>query len=453
MSELPFLSHELPGPTPAQAAVEPGRGTPRLRVPCRDQVEIDWLSLDERLDPDSPARVVWALVCRLDLDAWLRDVKAIEHHVGRNATDPRLLVALWVFATLKAVGSARELARLCEDHLAYQWLCGGISVNYHMFADFRSQGGDKWDELLTQIVAALLAEDLVTMERVARDGMKVRADAGKSSFRRKGRLDEFLEDAKRQVETLKQLAETNPDELTKRQIAARERAARDRQERIEEAGRQCEELRAQREKTAKQSGRKPTEARASTTDPEARVLSFSDGGFRPGYNVQFATDTATGIIVGVEVTNAGTDSERMPPMLDQLEARYDRLPGAMLVDGVFASLDAIDATEDRGIVVYAPVKDEEKQAKAGQDPYARKKKDTDATAAWRKRMGEDASKVLYRLRSQTAEWVNALCRNRGFQQMPVRGRTRCQIVATLYAITHNLIHQGNVRAAAEKVTG
>jgi transposase len=453
VSELPFLSHELPEPTPAQAAKELGRGTPRLRVPCRDQVEIDWLSLDERLDPDSPARVVWALVCRLDLDAWLRDVKAIEHHVGRNATDPRLLVALWVFATLKGIGSARELARLCKDHLAYQWLCGGISVNYHRLADFRSQGGDKWDELLTQIVAALLAEDLVTMERVAQDGMKVRADAGKSSFRRKGRLDEFLEDAKRQVETLKQLAETNPDELTKRQIAARERAARDRQERIEEAGRQCEELRAQREKTAKQSGRKPTEARASTTDPEARVLSFSDGGFRPGYNVQFATDTATGIILGVEVTNAGTDSERMPPMLDQLEARYDRLPGAMLVDGGFASLDSIDATEDRGVVVYAPVKDEEKQAKAGQDPYARKKKDTDATAAWRKRMGEDASKVLYRLRSQTAEWVNALCRNRGFQQMPVRGRTRCQIVATLYAITHNLIHQGNVRAVSAKVTG
>jgi transposase len=452
MSELPFMADQLPEPTPAQAAVEPGRGTPRLRVPGRDQVEIDWLSLDERLDPDSTARVAWTLVCRLDLDAWLRDVKAIEHHVGRNATDPRLLVALWVFATLKGIGSARELERLSQDHLAYEWLCGGVSVNYHMLADFRSQGGDKWDELLTQIVATLLAEDLVTMQRVAQDGMKVRADAGKSSFRSKRRLDEFLEDAKRQVETLKRLAETNPDELTRRQIAARGRAARERQERIEEAGRQCEELRERREKAAKQSGRKPTEARASTTDPQARVMAFSDGGFRPGYNVQFASDTATGIIVGVDVTNAGTDSEQMPPMLDQLKGRYKRLPGAMLVDGGFASLDAIDSTEDRGIVVYAPVKDEEEQAKAGQDPYARKKKDTDATAAWRKRMGEEASKLLYRLRSQAAEWVNALCRNRGFQQMPVRGQTRCRVVATIFAITHNLIQQGNVRAAVAKAT-
>ncbi len=211
-------------------------------------------------------------------------------------------------------------------------------------------------------------------------------------------------------------------------------------------------MRQQREKSAKQSGRKSAEARASTTDPEARVLSFSDGGYRPGYNVQYATDTATGIVVGVEVTNAGTDNEQMPPMVDQLKERYERIPDEVLVDGGFASLDAIDATEKRGVVVYAPVKNEEKQTKAGQDPYARKKTDTDATAAWRKRMGEEASKSLYRLRSQTAEWVNALCRNRGFQQMPVRGRTKCQIVATLFAITHNLIQQGNVRAAAAKAT-
>jgi transposase len=449
VNPLPFNSDNLPEPTPVRAAPDPG--TPRLRIPHRDQIEMSWASLDERLDPDSPARIVWSLVCQLDLNAWLREIKAIEHHVGRNATDPRLLVALWVFATIKGIGSARELERLCNDHLAYQWLCGGVSVNYHMLADFRSQGGEKWDELLTSIVATLMAEDLVTMERVAQDGMRVRADAGKSSFRRAGRLEAFLEDARQQVETLKQLAQTNPDELTQRQRAARERAATERQSRIEEAVRQCDELRQEREQRAKQSGVKPTEARASTTDPEARVMNFSDGGFRPGYNVQFATDTATGIIVGVGLTNAGSDSEQMPPMLDQLETRYQFIPAEALVDGGFASLDAIDATETRGCVVYAPVKDEEKQKKAGQDPFARKKKDTDATAAWRKRMGEEASKLLYRLRSQTAEWVNALCRNRGFQQMPVRGQKRCLIVATLYAITHNLIHQGNVRAAAAEI--
>jgi transposase len=453
--QLPFKADDGPEPTPAQAAQKPDRGIPRLRVPQRDQIEIHWSSLDDRLDPDSPARIVWSLVCQLDLDAWLADIKAIEHHVGRNANDPRLLVALWVFATLKGVGSAREIDRLCnrrDGYLPYQWLCGGVSLNYKSLADFRSQGGEKWDELLIQIIATLMAQGLVTMDRVAQDGMRVRADAGKSSFRTAGRLEVLLEEAKQQVETLKQLAETNPAELTQRQRAARERAAQERQARIEEAIRQCEELRKERAASAQKSGRKPSEARASTTDPEARVMNFSDGGFRPAYNVQYATDTATGIIVGVEVTQAGTDSEQMPPMLDQLEESYERIPDEMLVDGGFASLDAIDSTEQRGCKVYAPVKDADKQKKAGKDPYARKKNDTDATAAWRKRMGEEASKVVYRLRCQTAEWVNAQCRNRGFWQMPVRGQTKCRIVATLYAITQNLIHQGNVRALVAKMS-
>jgi transposase len=203
VNDLPFKPDDFPEPIPAQAAAQPARGTPRLRVPQRDQVEVSWASLDERLDPDSQARVVWTLVCKLDLDAWLVDIKAIEHHVGRNATDPRLLVAVWVFATLRGVGSARELERLCTNHLAYQWLCGGVSVNYHTLADFRSQGGEKWDELLTQVVATLMAEGLVTLDRVAQDGMKVRADAGKSSFRRGERLGAFLNEARQQVETLK----------------------------------------------------------------------------------------------------------------------------------------------------------------------------------------------------------------------------------------------------------
>ncbi len=408
---------------------------------------MNWDSLDERLDPDSQARVVWNLVCMLDLDAWLADIKAIRHHSGRNATDPRILVALWVFATLKGVGSARELERLTRDHLAYQWICGGVTVNHHMLADFRSQGAEKWDKLLTQIVATLMAEDLVTMQRVSQDGMKVRANAGKSSFRRKGRIDQFLEQAKQQVETLKELAETNPEELTNQQRAARERAARERQQRVENAARACEELEKEREETAKQSGRKPTEARASVTDPDARTMKFSDGGYRPGYNVQFATDTATGIVVGVDVTHSANDADQMPLMIDQFESRYERIPKEILVDGGYVSLTSIDATETRGCIVYAPPKEIEKQKEAGKDPYERKKKDTDATAAWRKRMGEEASQLIYKLRAQTAEWVNAMCRNRGFTQMPVRGIKRCRTVATLFAVTHNLIHQANVRAA------
>src|SRR5271156_4591374 len=322
-------------------------------------------SLDDLLEADHPARIVWAAVCTLDLKSWLSEIKAIERHVGRDATDPRLLVALWVFATLKGIGSARELARLCAECLPYQWLCGGVSVNYHMLSDFRSQGGQKWDELLTQIVATLMDADLVKMDRVAQDGMRVRASAGKSSFHRQARLEECLKEARQQVETLKQLAEEDGDELSRRQRAARERAARERQQRIEEAMRQREELQEQREASAKKSGRKAGEARASPTDPEARSMKFPDGGCRPGYNVQFSTDTESGVIVGVEVTNAGNDGAQLPPMLDQLEERYERVPGEALVDGGFTTLDAIDQATERGCTVYAPVKDEEKQRAAG----------------------------------------------------------------------------------------
>jgi transposase len=450
---LPFAADDSTPAPPAQAAKPLGKGVPRLRVPIRDQPQMSWESLDQRLDSHSQARVVWEMVGRLRLDAWLDDIKAVQGHVGRNATDPRLLVALWALATPRGVGSAHELERLCRHHLEFQWLCGGVSVNYHTLSDFRSRGGQKWDELLTQIVATLLAEDLVTMDRVAQDGMKVRADAGKSSFRTGGRLEILLEEAKQQVETLKQLAETDADELSRRRRTTRERAARGRQERLEEAARQCEELRRKKQERDQGRKEKSAEARASTTDPEARNMKFSDGGYRPGYNVQFATDTATGIVVGVEVTSAGTDGEQLPPMLDQLEKRYDRLPQEVLVDGGFASLDAIDATEARGCQVYAPVKDEEKQREAGKDPYARKPGDTDHMAAWRRRMGEEASKRIYELRAQTAEWVNAMCRNRGFWRMPVRGQTKCRIVATLFAITHNLIQQGNARAAAKPMVG
>ena len=443
---LPLFSpDDLPEPpSPAQAAQSMPAGKPRLRLPVRDQIEMRWASLDDLLEPDHPARVVWTAVCAVDLKAWLDEIKAVEGHVGRDATDPRLLVGLWVFGTLKGIGSACELDRLCKESLPYQWLCGGVSVNYHMLSDFRSRGGEKWDELLTQIVATLLAAELVKMDRVAQDGMRVRASAGKSSFHRRGRLEESLEEAREQVRILKQLAEEDTAELTRRQRAARERAARERQQRIEEAMRQCEELQQQREAS---NGRKGREGRASTTDPDARVMKFPDGGYQPGYNVQFATDTHSGVILGVEVTNAGNDGEELPPMLDQLGERYGQLPNEVLVDGGFATKDAIEQADQRGCTVYAPIRAEEKKRAAGNDPYARKKGDSDAVAAWRSRMGTEAAKLIYRLRSQTAEWVNAQARNRGFWFMRVRGQPRCRTTALLFAIAHNLVVAQRLRPA------
>lgn len=452
MADYLFDSTEFLGPSPGEVAAAAAdsapqdvvSGRPRLRTPVRQQVEMQYASLNEMLEAEHPARAVWAAVCGLDLSRWLADVKAVERHVGRNATDPRLLVALWIYATVQGVGSARRLADYCEKHLAYRWLCGGVSVNHHLLSDFRSQGGAKWDDLMTQIVASLMSENLVTLQRVAQDGVRVRAHAGKASFRRRETLKRCLEEARQQVENLKSLGDDAA--LSRQEQAARERAVRERQERVEEAIRQCEELQRQRDERAKTTCQPAKEARASTTDPEARNMKFPDGGFQAGYNVQFSTDTTSGVIVGVDVVNEGSDAEQLSPMLDQLEQRYEETPDEALVDGGFGTKEAINDASARGCTVYAPLKEEEKQKAKGVDPHAAKRGDSEAVAAWRKRMGTETAKAIYKLRSQTAEWVNAICRNRGLYQMPVRGLAKCRTVAVLFAVTHNLLQALKLRA-------
>lgn len=311
---------ELPIPADVGAAgaessvSDSGAAAPavRLRIPVRDQVVFTWASLDQSIDPDHPVRVVWDMVCRLDLSPWLAQAKAVEGRPGRNATDPRLLLSLWIYATLQGVGSARELATLSEQHLAYRWLCGGVTVNHDLLSQFRADGGGRLDELHVRIIGSLTASGLVTMNRIAQDGMKTRASAGASSFRRKMTLERHLDEAREQVATLKKLVDENPSELTARQHAARKRAAAERVARLEEAVRQCDEVQAQLDATSKKSGRDQKEARASTTDPDARRMKMADGGTRPAVNIQFATDVDSRIVLGVEATSAGTDGGQLP---------------------------------------------------------------------------------------------------------------------------------------------
>jgi hypothetical protein len=323
-----------------------------------------------------------------------------------------------------------------------------VTVNHRLLSEFRSDGGARLDELHVNLIGSLTASGLVTLNRVAQDGMKTRASAGKSSFRRRSTLERCLEEAREQVETLKRLAAEDAAELTARQRAARQRAAEERLDRVEEALRQCEELQAQRDALAPKSGREPQEARASTTDPDARTMKMADGGYRPAVNIQFATDVESRIVVGVEVTNEGTDSGQLPPMLDRIAADHGRRPGEALVDGGFATLDTIQEANARGCMVYAPLKDEQRLLEEGRDPYLPKKNDSAAVAAWRTRMGTQAAKEIYRLRAQTAEWINAVCRNRGLTRLLVRGLEKCRSVALLQIITHNLFQGERLRAAA-----
>jgi len=452
MTEPMFFGDDSPLSPPTAAASQPTRrGSPRLRPVERQQVEMRCASLDQLLPPDHEARCIWAYVENLDLSPLLQSIKAVAGQPGRDANDPRVLYAVWLYATFKGIGSARELDRLCQEHLAYQWLRGGMSVNYHSLADFRGDNVTLFNQSLTESVAALLHEGLIELQRVAQDGMKVRASAGASSFRRQPSLQACLEEAQQQVSALQQQQDEGATAASQRQQAARERAVKERVERVQQALAHREQLLELRQQQQQDKGIKfkPEELRTSTTDPEARRMKMPDGGTRPAYNVQYATTTEGGIVVGVEVTNSGGDGGQMAPMLEQLQERYELVPEEMLMDGGFTTHQDIEAAHTQEVTVYGPIKEEAKQLEAGKDPYQPKKKDGPGVAEWRQRMGTAAAKVIYRERAATAEWTNAHARNRGFYQVRVRGQSKVLAVALLYALVHNLMRAKALREAQQ----
>lgn len=431
---------EIPAIAPATRADEPPQGgQPRLRCAVRDQIEFRACALNDMLPDDHQARIVWKFVAGLDLSPVYNQIASVAGRPGHPAADPRILFTLWLYATLRGVGSARELDRLCEQHVAYMWICGGVSMNHHTLSDFRTWHVDVLDQLLTESVASLMAEGLVSLDRVAQDGMKVRANAGAASFRRKMTLEVLLAEAKQQVEALRSELEADPAGATDRQRAARQRAAEEREERIRAALNQIPQIEAAKKAADKD------KARASTTDADARTMKMGDGGFRPAFNVQFATAADSQVITGVEVTNSGGDQGQMAPMVEQHETRYGETPDEMLVDGGFVKKEDIDTVSapQGSTTVFAPVM---KSKDPNRDPHEPRADDSPAVAEWRKRMATDEAKEIYKQRASTAECSNAQARNRGLQRFLVRGLQKVKAVALWYALAHNLIRAAALRA-------
>jgi hypothetical protein len=244
-------------------------------------------------------------------------------------------------------------------------------MNYHTLSDFRTQHVDLLDRLLAESVASLMTEGLVTLDRVAQDGMRVRASAGAASFRRQPTLEAALAEAEEQVARLRKELEADPGAQKTRQQAARERAAEERAKRIRAALEQLPKIIASRKRKARES------ARASTTDAEARVMKMGDGGYRPAYNAQFATATDSQIITGADVTNSGGDQGQMAPMIEQHGQRYEQVPGEMLVDGGFVKKEDIEQAALGGTTVYAPV---QKSQDPVRDPHTPRPDDPPAVA-------------------------------------------------------------------------
>jgi transposase len=420
-----------------------GTNGARVRRPERKQIEWRAASLDQMIPSDHRVRVVWAYVDSLDLGPLYQKIEAVEGQPGRDATDPKILMALWMFAIIEGISSARQLARLCERDLAYLWICGGVGVNYHMLSDFRTLHGEFLDQLLTDTIATLMHQELVTLDTVAQDGMRVRANAGSSSFRRERTLEGCRERAHEQVQKLREERDNDSDggSGNARHAAARERVARQRQERIERALEELAKLAEQKEDQRKGGG---ANARCSTTDPEARTMKMADGGFRPAYNVQFASDGKARVIVSVDVTNSGSDRGQMLPIHEDIQQRYGKSPGHYLVDGGFATKDDITAVEQQGSQVLAPMHREQQMRDNGKDPYARRLGDTEEMFTFRQRMATDDARDRFKQRPSIAEFPNAECRNRGLHQFRVRGLMKVKAVTLWYAITFNFLRMINL---------
>jgi transposase len=406
---------------PGQSAPEREGATvaPRLREPMRDQVELRAVDVDRLVSTDHRVRVIWGYVAKLDLSVLEDAIGSREGTPGHPAIAPRLLLALWLYATSEGVGSARALAKQCERDDAYRWLCGGVSVNYHTLADFRVAHARLLDELLIEHVASLAAAGVVDFEVLGQDGIRVRAGAGASSFRRAPTLRKALKKARRLVERLKRENDDDPDASNRRIKAAQERAAAEQQARIEDALAKQAELAAERARRRRKNANQTKNQgapRASTTDADARVMKMADGGFRPAYNLQIASAVEQQIVVAVDVETKGSDHGCLKPMLERSDIEWAAEPA------------------NGAIKVYCPAP----RNKHATDPYQPRPSDDPGTADWRRRMKSPTGKAIYKRRA-IIECLNARGRRCNLRQLTVRGREKVRAVLLWFALANNIL--------------
>jgi transposase len=417
-------------------------GKPRILQATRNQIEIQFSSLDDQIDENHPVRQIWSYVEKLDLSTALNLIKSVDGNVGRPAIDPKILIALWLYATIEGIGSARVLARYTKEHSAFRWLCGNVSIERKSISDFRVNNGQLFDDILAQGVAILVKADVVKLEEISQDGLRVRAHAGRGSFRREETIDELYQLAKKRVEFLKNELEEDPNECTKRQKINKQKAAENKLKRIEEAKEEIKKFKEEMDKNRKKHKKKllteeeKDKMKVSTTDPEARIMKMPDGGYRPAYNFQYAVDMAQMIVVGVDVVNAGIDGGQMLPMYEQIKNRYKKAPERYLADGGFKSKTDIEQISKEGCEVYIPIQENSKEKKV-KNIHQPKINESKEIANWRLRMSKKEAKEIYK-RRVVVEHVNAYARNRGLYRIVVRGLKKAKDIATMFAEVHNM---------------
>jgi len=429
-------------------------GKIRFRKANRLQTRMIVQCADDLVPPTHQVRMVAALVQTLDLSRFYKTIKAREGHAGQDATDPQLLVSLWLYACIRGIGSARELARRCSEadgSAPFRWLCGDVTVNHHLLSDFRVDHADALDQLFTQVLASMVDRGLVKVMRISQDGTRVRIGAGAGSFHREERLGKLLEESREHMSELRRQLD-DPEYssgLSARKTAAKKRAVRERQKRLEQAIAQLPELKKKQEEAARQAGRNgkrgqqilQKQPRVSTTDPEARVMKMPNGGFNPAVNVQLASDTASRAILGVEVSDQASDSANLSePMRKQVQDRTGQTVQEHLLDGGYLRVEDIERSHEQKVELFVPPKPGRREETAGKE-LEPKRGDSEAILAWKARMSSEEGKAIYKQRASTSETINADLRSyRGLTQLTVRGMVKIKCAALWCALAYNVMH-------------
>jgi transposase len=429
----------------------------RIRQAERRQTGFELVDLESLVVDDHPVRAVWSFVEGLDLQLFYDRIKARGEMPGRAATDPRILLGLWLYATADGIGSARALARLCEHHTIYRWICGGVGVNHTMLSEFRLDSGKFLDRLLTSSLAALMKEGLITLDEVITDGTKIRAAASRSSMRRRQTLVELEEKARTRVAELKRELEADSTAGERRLSKRRLSAAEDRARRVAAAlakhpatapKEETDQTKRDEPPARGKGGKNPKQERVSTTDPEAPLMKMADGAVRPAYNVQVAS--ACGFVVAIDPVQRRNDRGLAPAMVAQVEQRCGKLPDRLLADtGAMTAADIVTIAQAHpSVQVFSPPPARKEASKPeSKARYERNRAaEPQCLKEWRARMDSEEGPAVYKRRSNT-EHVHARLKNRGFGRMVLRGLAKVRIACLLHAVTHNLMWAISRRAA------
>ena len=331
----------------------------RCKAVERNQLLLRPVDVEKLVGEEHAVRAIWELVGKLDVEPFYAAIGALEGQAGRPVWEPKVLISLWLYAYKDGISSAREIARLCEYHPAYQWLTGMEVINYHTLADFRVDHQAALDRLFIEVLGVLSHQGLITLKRVMHDGTKIKASAADKSFRRKATLEDHLKQAREQVAAM---GDPHSEQLSQRTAQAKERALREKRERLEQALKDLEQLEGARSKElAKEEAKgKKKQLRVSTTDPQARVMLGAKGAYAPSYNVQISTDATAKIIVGVGVSQSGSDAGELEAAVERIETNLGQKPEQIVVDAAYPTQPTIQAMADQGIDLIGPVREARK---------------------------------------------------------------------------------------------